>query len=100
MKLLKKEKSQIVIEKYRKVCYVIENKSQIVRKEVIKEMSVVAERLISLRGEKTQRQVADAIGVSQSTYAMYETGKRVPSDEKKKKIAKYYDKSVQSIFFD
>lgn len=62
--------------------------------------SVVAERLIILRGNKTQKKVADDIGISQSTYAMYETGKRVPSDEKKKRIADYYKKSVQSIFFD
>lgn len=62
--------------------------------------SVVAERLIKLRGNKTQKRVADDIGISQSTYAMYETGKRVPSDEKKKRIADYYKKSVQAIFFD
>ena len=62
--------------------------------------SVVAERLIELRGNKTQKKVADDIGISQSTYAMYETGKRVPSDEKKKRIADYFKTTVQSIFFD
>ncbi|MCH4205165.1 MAG: hypothetical protein LKF53_02075 [Solobacterium sp.] len=31
---------------------------------------------------------------------MYETGKRVPRDEIKMKISKYYKKSVGSIFFE
>lgn len=31
---------------------------------------------------------------------MYETGKRIPSDDVKVRIAKYYDTTVQEIFFD
>ena len=61
---------------------------------------VIARRLIKLRGKHTQKEVADAIGVCQSTYAMYELGKRIPSDEKKKKIAEYHNTTVQAIFFD
>ena len=60
---------------------------------------VIAERLIKLRGNKTQKEVAEAIGVAQSTYAMYETGQRMPSDEVKVRIAKYFKKTVQAIFF-
>ncbi|CCZ94007.1 putative uncharacterized protein [Coprococcus eutactus CAG:665] len=60
---------------------------------------VIAKRLISLRGDKTQVDVAKALGISQSTYAMYETGKRVPTDEIKIKIAAYYNTTVQDIFF-
>lgn len=59
---------------------------------------VIAKRLISLRGDKTQVDVAKALGISQSTYAMYETGKRVPTDEIKIKIAAYYNTTVQDIF--
>lgn len=62
--------------------------------------TVVGKRLCELRGNKTQQQVADDIGISQSAYAMYETGQRMPSDEKKKKIADYYNRTVQSLFFD
>lgn len=62
--------------------------------------SVIAERLIFLRGNKTQKRVADDLEISQSAYAMYETGKRIPSDEKKKRIANYYNKTVQEIFYD
>lgn len=58
----------------------------------------VAERLVALRGKRSQREVAEAIGVCQSTYAMYETGQRMPSDEKKIAIAAYFKRSVQSIF--
>ena len=31
---------------------------------------------------------------------MYETGKRIPRDEIKIKLADYYQKTVQQIFFD
>ena len=62
--------------------------------------TLIAERLIKLRGSKTQKEVAEAVGVAQSTYAMYESGQRTPSDEVKIRIAKYFKKTVQSIFFD
>ena len=61
--------------------------------------SKISENLIRLRGKKTQAEVAERIGIGQSTYAMYETGKRVPSDEVKIRIAKLYKRTVQSIFF-
>ena len=60
----------------------------------------VAENLIQLRGKKTQSYIARELGIAQSTYALYETGKRVPSDDVKVTIAAYYRKSVQEIFFD
>lgn len=60
----------------------------------------VAARLKMLRGNKTQQALADEIGLKQSTYAMYESGERVPGDENKIKIAKHYKKTVQEIFFD
>ena len=61
--------------------------------------SKISENLVNLRGKRTQAEVAEALGISQSTYAMYETGKRVPRDEVKIKIAGLYKKSIQSIFF-
>lgn len=59
----------------------------------------ITETLIKLRGKRTQAQVAKALGISQSSYAMYETGMRMPSDEVKIKIAEYYKRTVQHIFF-
>lgn len=55
--------------------------------------------LIELRGEKTQAEIAKEINVVQSTYAMYESGKRIPSDAVKIRIAEYYKRTVQEIFF-
>ena len=51
---------------------------------------LIAKRLIELRGEKTQFEVAKEVGVSLSALAMYETGNRTPRDEIKIKLAKYY----------
>ena len=50
--------------------------------------------------EKGGKEIAEAIGICQSTYAMYEIGQRVPSDENKKKLADFFDTTVQAIFFD
>lgn len=57
------------------------------------------ELLRSLRGERTQEQVASAIGITKSSWAMYERGERIPRDEVKVRIADYFGKTVQDIFF-
>jgi len=59
----------------------------------------IGTKLKELRGDKTQEQVANAIGVTKSAYAMYERDERVPRDEVKKRIANYYHTSVGIIFF-
>ena len=56
-------------------------------------------RLRELRGNRTQEAVAEAIGVSKSAWAMYERGERVPRDEVKVEIAKYFGESVENLFF-
>lgn len=61
---------------------------------------VIAKRLKQMRGSKTQLEVSNEVGIKQNTYAMYETGKRIPSDENKIKLAKYFGTTVQQIFFD
>lgn len=63
------------------------------------ENSIIAKRLIELRGGRTQKEVAESLGISISALCMYEIGQRIPRDEVKIKIAKYYEKSVQDIFF-
>ena len=55
--------------------------------------------LRNLRGQKTQEQVATDIGVSKSALAMYERDERTPRDEIKVRLAGYYGKTVQEIFF-
>lgn len=61
--------------------------------------TIIAENLVRLRGNRTQAKVAKDLGIAQSTYAMYEIGERVPSDKIKIKIANYYNRTVQFIFF-
>lgn len=59
----------------------------------------IGQKLRKLRGKRTKQTVADAIGVSYSSYVKYERDERHPGDEVKKRIAKYFGVSVQSIFF-
>ena len=57
------------------------------------------EQLKMLRGEKSQGEIARQIGITKSSWAMYERGERVPRDEIKIKIANFFGKTVQEIFF-
>lgn len=59
----------------------------------------IAERLLAARGNTPREIVAVAVGVSVSSIAMYETGARVPRDEVKVRLAQYYKKPVQDLFF-
>ena len=59
----------------------------------------IADRLIKLRGSRTQAEVAQAIGVTPSAYSMYENGDRIPRDEIKNRIAEYYNRTVNTIFY-
>ncbi len=63
-------------------------------------MNKIAERLLHLRGEKSREEVAGAVGISISAISMYENGERIPRDDIKIKLAAYYGKTVQEIFFD
>lgn len=56
-------------------------------------------KLRELRGNKSTKEIANAIGVSQAAISMYETGKRVPKDEIKKKLASYFGVTVDYLFF-
>lgn len=59
----------------------------------------MAKKLVELRGNKTQDEVANALEISKSALAMYENGKRVPRDPVKMRISKYYKRSIPYIFF-
>ncbi len=63
-------------------------------------MNTISKKLVKLRGDKTQEEVATAIGVSLSAYKKYEKGERVPRDSIKRRIADYYNVTVQFIFYD
>lgn len=57
------------------------------------------ELLRELRGEKTQEEIAKDIGITKSAWAMYERGERIPRDEVKVKIAKYFGRTIEELFF-
>ncbi|WP_419170446.1 helix-turn-helix domain-containing protein [Negativibacillus massiliensis] len=59
----------------------------------------IGQRLSNLRGNRTLKEVANAVGISVSALAMYETGKRVPRDEIKVMLARYFNTSVEALFF-
>ena len=67
----------------------------------------MARRLVELRGDKSQATAGrdcqawcyGEIGISISALSSYETGQRIPRDEVKVRIAKYYRRSVPYIFF-
>lgn len=71
-----------------------------VRMDVL-EMDVggIAKRLVELRGNRTQEEVANALGISTSALSMYECGERIPRDNIKLRISAYYNEPIHKIFF-
>ena len=61
---------------------------------------LIAERLRNLRGKRDREDVAEMLGISVSALQMYETARRIPRDNIKVKLAKFYGVTVQEIFFD
>lgn len=56
------------------------------------------EKLIALRGERSQEEVAKALGISVSALSMYEQGNRIPRDEVKIRMADYYGITIEELF--
>ena len=59
----------------------------------------IGKLLTALRGEQSQRDVAKTLGLSPAAIREDESGNRIPRDNIKEKIAKFYDKTVQEIFY-
>lgn len=62
-------------------------------------MGNFSENLRQLRGDRTQSEIAEALGIPTTTYASYEQGKRIPKDRMKSVIADFFDTTVAAIFF-
>ena len=56
-------------------------------------------RIRALRGTKKPEEVANAVGISISALSMYETGHRVPRDNIKIALAKYFSVPVGDLFY-
>lgn len=59
----------------------------------------VGVKLRRLRGKKSINEVATAWGVTPQAVWQYEQGLRMPNDSVKLVIAKYYEATVDEIFF-
>lgn len=55
--------------------------------------------LRSMRGDRRREIVAADVGISVSSLTAYENGTRVPRDDIKCALAKYYGLSVGELFF-
>lgn len=62
---------------------------------------VIGARILELRKERliTQQELAKALGVTRQLVCNYETGDCKPGDEVKKKIAEYFNVSIEDLFF-
>ena len=63
------------------------------------DVQTIGERLRTLRGSRTQKEVSDAIGVTAMAISLYERGERVPADDIKVALARYFNSTVEAIFF-
>ena len=69
--------------------------------DIMPNASIIANRLKQMRISKgvSSDQMAKDLNISRSAINMYETGYRIPRDEIKVKIANYFNKTVDAIFF-
>lgn len=59
----------------------------------------IGAKLKELRGSRSQKEVADAVNVTDMAISFYESGDRIPRDEIKVALADYFGVSVESIFY-
>lgn len=54
---------------------------------------------LRVRRGLTQQQVAEAVGITQSAYAMIEGGRRHPRKTVEKRLANFFGVTVDELFF-
>ena len=55
-------------------------------------------KLRELRGKRTQEEIAEKLGITKSSWSMYERDERVPRDEVKIRIADFLEKQFKKFF--
>ena len=60
----------------------------------------IATMLRGLRGDTPREEVALACKATAQAISMYETGARIPSDDIKIRLADYFKRTVQEIFYE
>lgn len=59
----------------------------------------IGNRLKQLRGLRRPEEIAYKVDCSVSSILLYESGKRIPKDDVKLKLANLYGLTVQELFF-
>lgn len=59
----------------------------------------MGKRLIKLRGNRSQAEVAKCCSITPTALSNYERGDRIPRDDVKVRLANFYGVSLESIFF-
>lgn len=62
--------------------------------------NTIRTELVNARGKKSQKEVADKIGISQKHLSKLELGQRTPSLITAWRIAEYYGKPMEELFKD
>lgn len=86
-------RAQMVYNSIHRAQKVHENKGGIELKKTMGEI------LRDLRGSRTQEEISEELGITKSSWAMYERNERVPRDEVKVRISKFFKVPVQDIFY-
>ncbi len=61
---------------------------------------LIAKRLTKLRGDRPKEVVAEQLNISIRALESYEMGQRIHRDSVKLAIARFYDSTVEAIFFE
>lgn len=56
-------------------------------------------KMIELRGDRSQKEIAKQMGIPVSTYAMIEAGHRFPRPALQQKMARFFGVTVDELFF-
>lgn len=69
--------------------------------EMLTPTKEVGEKIREMRGSRnlTQEELGNALGCTKMAISTYESGKRMPNDNMKIKIANYFGVSISSIFY-
>ena len=57
-------------------------------------------KFMRMKDKKTQREVAEAVGISVRSLSQIELGKQTPCYENMKKLSAFYDVPVETLFTD
>lgn len=66
------------------------------------EAVILGRKLKELRAKTglSQDALGEQLGITGAAWRLYELGMRIPNDKIKKKIATYFDKTVDELFFE